>query len=287
MNNIQHLLAIKNILGESPLWHPEEQCLYWVDIDGEAFFKWNLMENEQPQRFGVGSLLGAIAFRAQGGLLLATQKGFALCNAEASSLQFIADPEADKPQTRLNDGAVDPQGRFWCGSLGDPFNNALYRFDPDHSVHLIEDGIGMANGMAWSPDQQTFYFADTLAHTVYAYDYKRLEGCISNRRVFIRDKSAGLPDGLTVDSEGFIWLAWWGGWRLTRHDPEGKLQRQIDLPVECPTSCTFGGVDLDQLYITSAAAEQGKAPSHRQPLAGDLFCLLPNVTGLSPFFFTG
>jgi sugar lactone lactonase YvrE len=288
MNEIEHVLAIKNRLGEGPIWHPQEQVLYWVDIDGHCFLRFDPAEGTH-ERFEVGLPVGAVAFRANGGIIMATQKGFAFWDetTRAASAQFIVDPEAHKPQTRFNDGKVDCHGRFWAGTLGDRYNNALYRFDPDGSIHIMEDGIGMSNGIGWSPDNQTMYFTDTLRYTIYAYDYDAVAGTIANRRVFVHDDSAGLPDGLTVDSEGFIWSAWWGGWRITRYDPEGKLERQVAMPVECPTSCTFGGANLDELYITSACAALGQAGKHKQPLAGDLFRLRTAVTGLPAFQFAG
>ncbi|HIE01281.1 MAG TPA: SMP-30/gluconolactonase/LRE family protein [Thiotrichaceae bacterium] len=286
MNQVEHVLAVKNTLGEAPIWHPQEQVLYWVDIDCHCFFKFDPATGKH-QRFEVGLPIGAIAFRADGGLIMATQKGIAFWNDTTSSAQFIVDPEDHKPQTRFNDAAVDCQGRFWAGTLGDRYNNALYRFDPDGSVHLMETGIGMANGIGWSPDNQTLYFTDTLRYTIYAYDYDATTGTIANRRIFVHDESAGLPDGLTVDSDGFIWSAWWGGWRVTRYAPEGKLERQVKMPVECPTSCTFGGANLDELYMTSACATLGEVDKHQQPLAGDLFRLKTTVTGLSTPKFAG
>jgi sugar lactone lactonase YvrE len=285
MTKIEHILAVKNRFGEGPIWRPEEQVLYWVDIDSNSFLKFDPATGKR-QSFEVGLPTGAIAFRP-GGMIMATQKGFAFWDNVTSSAQFILDPEAHKPETRFNDGKVDSHGRFWAGTLGDSYNNALYRFDPDGSVQIMEQGIGMANGMGWSPDNQTMYFTDTLRHTIYAYDYDPIRGTIANRRVFVHDDTAGLPDGLTVDSEGFIWSAWWGGWRITRHDPDGKQERGIEMPVECPTSCTFGGPNLDELYITSACAALGKAEKHRQPLAGDLFRLKTEVTGLTSFQFAG
>ena len=285
MNQVEHVLAIHNTLGEGPVWHPQEQMLYWVDVDECCFFRFNPSTGKH-QRFNVGLPVGAVAFRNEGGFIMATQKGFAFWQND-TPMQYLADPEADKHQTRFNDGKIDSQGRFWAGTLGDPDNNALYRFDPDGSVHLMEDGIGMANGIGWSPDDQTMYFTDTLRHTIYAYDYQEAGGTLSNRRVFVHDDSAGLPDGLTVDSEGFVWSAWWGGWRITRHDPTGKLEQQIEMPVECPTSCTFGGEQLDELYITSACAALGQVSQHKQPLAGDLFRIKPSVSGLATHYFAG
>jgi sugar lactone lactonase YvrE len=281
MNEVEHILAIRNKLGEGPLWHAEEGLLYWVDIDGHCFYRMDPASSDPPQRFNVGLPLGALAFRASGGLVLATKDGFAFWDEVGLELDFIVDPEADKPSSRFNDGAVDRHGRFWAGTLGDGTNNALYRLDPDGSLQTMETNIGVSNGIGWSPDNQTMYYADSPRQTIYAYDYDAATGAISRRRDFIHDPDEpGFPDGLTVDSNGFIWSARWGGWSLLRYDPQGRLERKIPMPVEYPTSCIFGGADLDELYITSAWTALGETRKDEQPLAGDLFRLKTTVSGL-------
>jgi sugar lactone lactonase YvrE len=288
MSEVEHILAIRCKLGEGPLWHAKEGLLYWVDIEGHCFYRLDPTGGGPPERFDVGLPVGALAFRASGGLLLATRDGFAFWDAATQSLDFIVDPEADKPTSRFNDGAVDRHGRFWAGTMGGGDNNALYRLDPDGSLHEMETGVGVSNGIGWSPDNKTMYYADSPRKTIYAYDYDAVSGAISGRRDFVYDPDEpGFPDGLTVDSEGFIWSARWGGWGLLRYDPAGKLERKIPMPVEYPTSCIFGGPDLGELYITSAWTALGEKRKDEQPLAGYLFLLKTTVSGILEPEFAG
>jgi sugar lactone lactonase YvrE len=255
--------------------------LYWVDIDAGCFHRLTPAAG-QHEVFEVGLPIGVLAFRARGGLVMATKNGFAFWDEVTQTLDFIADPEAHKPNARFNDGAVDPQGRFWAGTMDIDRRptSSLYRLDPDSAVQTMETGISVSNGIGWSPDHKTMYYTDTRASTIYAYDFDAATGAIENRRTFVKvPQSAGRPDGLTVDTQGFIWSAHWDGWKLTRYDPAGKIEREIPVPVQRPTSCTFGGPNLDELYITSARTGLSDAELKDQPLAGDLFRLQTAVKG--------
>lgn len=288
MDGVEHFLTVGNKLGEGPLWHPEEQLLYWVDCEGDAIFRCDPAVPEGVERFDLGLPVGALAFRAGGGLLLATKNGFAFWDVVGQTLHFIADPEADKPKSRFNDGAVDRHGRFWAGTLGDLDHNALYRLDPDGTVRTMERNVGLSNGIAWSPDNGTMYYTDSPRQTIYAYEFDASSGEIGRRRILVHDpEEKGFPDGLTIDQEGFLWSARWGGWGLLRYDPEGKLERKIGMPVQFPTSCTFGGPELDILYITSAWTALGESRKQEQPLAGDLFRLHTTVRGFPEPKFAG
>lgn len=210
-----------------------------------------------------------------------TRQSYCQNTVRSIKLEFIADPEADKPEARFNDGAVDRQGRFWAGTISEGFANSLYRLDPDGTVQKMETGIGISNGIGWSPDNKTMYFTDTPARVIYAYDFDLATGAIENRRTFVQvPEEEGFPDGLTVDSEGFIWSAHWDGWKITRYDPTGKVEREIQVLVQRPTSCTFGGAELNELYLTSASVGLSQAALKDQPLAGDLFRLKVEVKGL-------
>jgi L-arabinonolactonase len=276
---VEHILSIQNQLGEGPLWNSDEGALYWVDILADCYYRLE-PGSDQPERFAVGSPVGCLGFRERGGLVLATKAGFAFWDPEAKSTHSIADPEADLADTRFNDGAVDPQGRFWAGTIGREQGCALYRLDPDLSLHTMETGVTVANGIGWSPDNKTMYFTDSAPKIIYAYDFDPSTGAIENRRNFVHTPDEpGVPDGLAVDSEGFIWSARWGGWKITRYDPEGKLEREIPVPVGRPTSCAFGGPGLKNLYITSAWAGLSETELQEQPLAGDLFVLQTDVKG--------
>jgi sugar lactone lactonase YvrE len=292
VNDLEHLFAVQNKLGEGPVWHAEEQALYWVDIEKNCFYRF-YPQTGNYESFDVGVMIGVLAIRAAGGLVMATQQGFAFWEAQ-QPLRFIIDPEAHKPFTRFNDGAVDRQGRFWAGTMcypddaSDQPEGSLYRLDPDLSLHTMETGVGVSNGIGWSPDNRLMYFTDSPLHMIYVYDFDATTGTIQNRRPFVHTPDEkGVPDGLAVDSEGFIWSASWGGWKITRYDPTGRVERTISLPVQYPTSCAFGGEHMDELYITSAWTALSEAKRTQQPFAGDLFRLQVGITGLKQPKFAG
>lgn len=288
MEALIHLLAVQNCLGEGPVWHAEEQVLYWVDIDGMAYQRYDPATGA-VERFDIGHKLGVLRFRQNGGMVMGTSDGVKLWDPSRGLLTSVINPEPEKPNARCNDGAVDPQGRFWVGTIS-PGNrartNSLYRLDPDFSLHRMDTNIGVANGMGWSPDGKTMYFTDSPAKVIYAYDFDPSSGEIANRRAHIyTPDEPGVPDGLIVDREGFLWSARWGGWKISRYDPQGKLEREISVPVEFPTSCVLGGPELKDLYITSAWTNLGEAHKEIQPLAGDIFLLHTDIQGqLEPRF---
>ncbi|HLV99071.1 MAG TPA: SMP-30/gluconolactonase/LRE family protein [Ktedonobacterales bacterium] len=293
MSDLEHLLAVQNELGEGPVWDTEAQTLFWVDGYGQTFYRF-VPATGALHKVEVGVPVGSLAPRISGGLVLATQQGFALWDESGGALTFLGDPEADHPETRFNDGAVDPAGRFWAGTMlegseeWDTAPGNLYRLDADHTITRMETGLAIANGIGWSPDYTTMYLTDSPRQVIYAYDYDLLTGAIEHRRPFIQTPGkASVPDGLTVDSEGCIWSARWGGWRIVRYDPQGKPEREIVLPVQYPTSCTFGGPALDELYITSAAVGLNEQRRKEQPLAGDLFRIKSGIKGLEKPRFLG
>ena len=288
MDEVEHLLAVGNRVGEGPRWNVAEQALYWVDIEGQAIWRYHPADG-RLEHWDIGLPVGVLAFRAAGGLVLATRDGFAFWDPAAPALRFIADPEADKPGNRFNDGGVDPQGRFWAGTMGggDPVGS-LYRLDPDGAVTRMETGVGTSNGIGWSPDGRTMYFTDSPAKVIYAYDFDPATGAIANRRPFIHTPGeAGVPDGLAVDVEGYIWSARWNGWKITRYDPSGRAVREIPVPVALVTSCAFGGPDLDELYITSAWSELTADARRAQTAAGDVYRVRPGVRGAAEPKFAG
>jgi sugar lactone lactonase YvrE len=287
MSEVELVFPAHDELGEGPLWHPQEQCLYWVDIEAKRYHRLYTATNSH-EIVDVGEVLGVLAFRSRGGLVMATDHGFAFFNPETRRLEHISDPEEDKPETRFNDGAVDRQGRFWAGTLGDPFKNSLYRLDPDLTIHRMDTGFDISNGIGWSPDNKVMYFTDSTPGIIYAYDYDLATGSIANRRAFVeRSVQSGVPDGLTVDVDGFVWSAVWGDHCIERYDPAGKLERRIDLPVQYPTSMAFGGQELDELYITSALYEIPREERYRFPLDGNLFCIKGLAKGIPEPMFAG
>jgi sugar lactone lactonase YvrE len=285
MIDVELVLAANDELGEGPVWHPNEQVLYWVDIEARRYHRFDPASGEH-EVVPVGEKVGVLAFRQQGGLVVASEYGFSFFDPSTRTLERIGDPEKDKPQTQFNDGAVDRLGRFWAGTLGDPFQNSLYRLAADGTITLMDSGFDICNGIGWSPDNRVMYFIDSTPEVVYAYDFELTSGCIANRRIFIdRGGQQGVPDGLTVDAEGFVWIAIWDGSRLERYDPHGKLERTLALPVQFPTSMAFGGANLEDLYITSALYEIPPSERARFPLAGGLFRVRGAGKGLAEPMF--
>lgn len=291
MPNVECIVECANILGEGPIWHPEEQALYWCD---------NLKPSIQRFDPTTGAVtawplekqVGSIIFREKGGIVAGMECGFCFIDLETGKIEELVDPEADLPGNRLNDGKCDRAGRYWCGSMDAELKSptaALYRFDPDQSCHRMDGDFTVSNGIAFSPDDKTMYFSDSRADTVYAYDFDLESGAISNRRVFISTKEIeGRVDGATVDSDGFYWCAHIHAGEIARYDPDGRLERVIPLPVRHPTMCTFGGKKLDTLYVTSSTKFLAEGEASQQPLAGALFAIHDVGTkGLVEPYFKG
>jgi sugar lactone lactonase YvrE len=292
MVEVEHFLPVQNKLGEGPVWSVEEQALYWVDILSNCFHRFQSVTGKH-EVFDVGVPISVLALRASGGLVMATKQGFAFWASRHAGLHLLSNPEADRPYMRFNDGAVDRHGRFWAGSMRDDGQvgnkeGVLYRLDLNGSVHVMETGLGEPNGIGWSPDNTRMYFTDSAERTIFVYDFDEVSGEITNRRPFVSaTDEASLPDGLTVDSEGFIWSACWEGARIVRYSPDGKVNLTIDLPVLCPTSCVFGGPNLNDLYITTAWCDLSKEQREHYPLSGDIFRVVTNFRGLVKFTFAG
>lgn len=291
MEQVEHILHVENQLGEGPIWHQAEQALYWVDILKHTIHRF-YPGTAKSDVFEVALPVTLLAFRAAGGFVAATAQRLAFWNPANPRFDFITAPSIDKPDIRFNDGAVDPQGRLWIGTMNEKDNHApdgvLYRLDPDLTAHQIAAGFTVSNGTGWSPDHKTMYFTDTLRRVILAYDYDSSSGTIEHGRPFVSIPEAeGLPDGLTIDSEGFVWSAQWGGWRVTRYDPAGQVERVIRMPVANATSCAFGGDNLDELYITTAWSGLSEPERQSQPFAGDLFRLKLEVKGLAESKFAG
>jgi len=287
---IEIVLAGGDALGEGPCWHGGEQALYWVDALAPAVRR--LDAAGKLTSWPMPEIIGSFVFRKSGGLVGALQSGFAEIDLGSGASRILVDPEPDIPSNILNDGKCDRRGRYWCGSrngdLRDP-TGALHRLDLDLSLHRMDQGFIVSNGIAFSPDDRTLYFADSRAETVFAYDLDIDAGAIANRRVFFSTREIeGRCDGATVDAEGCYWCALVHGGRIARIDPKGRIDRLIDLPVKHPTMCTFGGPKLDTLYVTSAASMVPAEERAGVPLAGALFAIHGlGVTGLPEPHFGG
>ena len=278
------------ILGEGPLWCPREQALYWLDIKRPAIYRFDPRAG-QTGNWSLPSDIGCMALREQGGMVVGLRTGFAFLDLETGAVTALADPEADRPDNRFNDGKVDRQGRFWAGTLNDAESEplgSLYRLDREGAVTLMQDGAVVSNGIGWSPDDRTLYFTDSVIRTIWAFDFDPGSGGIANRRVFAEvPDGTGYPDGLTVDSEGYVWSAVWDGWRIVRYDPAGRIDREVVVPVQRPTSCMLGGPDLKTLYVTSASIHLDAEALERGPMAGGLFALEVGTAGLPEPRFAG
>lgn len=274
--------------GECPLWHPQEQAVYWVDIP--AFTVHRLDPATGAHRaWKLASEPATLAISDQGGLVVAMRSGFAHLDTSSDDVkltEIVAAPY-DQKITRFNDGHVDPAGRFWVGTIYEP------RDKPAAEMYVLEQGKlrqawagGMtnSNGLGFSPDQKTMYHADTAAHRVSRYDFDVATGTVSNQQVlhqFSADKEnnyGGRPDGAAVDSEGNYWVAMFEGARIAKLSPQGALLDEIKLPVRCPTMPAFGGPDLRTLYVTSAGARPA-AELEQYPLSGKLLAIQMDVAG--------
>lgn len=291
MSEVEHVLAARNAAGESPMWVPGEGALYWVDCEGDKLFRLDTATGKH-QAFDASLPVTAIARRAKGGWIGATKKGLAFWKAEDNRFEFIVDPEEGHADHRCNDGVVDRKGRFWVGTMNQKDLTAatgtLWRLDPDLKLHKIDTGFAVPNGIAFSPDDRTMYVTDMFHGKIVAYDFDLAAGGVANRRDFaVVPKEAGLPDGLIVDAQGFVWSAHWGGWRVTRYAPDGRIDRELRLPVANVTCMAFAGPQLDQLYITTAWVFLSDEERAKQPQAGDLFKATPGVKGLPEPQFAG
>ena len=290
MSEPRVLVDARNILGEGPVWSADEACLYWVDIKGRALHRCDA-QGGHHRTWELPTRASALSPRASGGLLLATEDGFANFDTETGELTLVTPLEEALPRNRSNEGKGDRQGRFWCGTMDDGEENrsgALYRYDPDGTVTQHVDGVGISNTLAWSPDDRWLYFADSLEQTLYRFAFDADTGTVSDREVFATTRGEDwTPDGATIDAEGYLWSCQWDGWRVVRYAPDGSVDRVIPLPVQRPTSCIFGGPDMSTLFITSARVGLDDAALETQPAAGAILALDTDTQGIPEVPFGG
>jgi sugar lactone lactonase YvrE len=259
-----------------------------VDIDGKKIQRF-YPETKKYESFDVPVKVCLMAFRKKGGMICGTEDGFYFWDPETQKMEFITHPEKGKKEARFNDGKVDRKGRLWAGTMTfEGATSALYRMDSDLSVKKIISEITISNGIGWSPDNSIMYYVDSLRYVINAFAYDLATGTISNQQSFVQmDAEFGIPDGLTVDSEGYVWCAIYGGWKVMRYDPSGNITDEIRMPVSQPSSCMFGGKDLDELYVTSIAEGLSEEDKAKEPMAGDLFMIKTDVKGLPEPEFAG
>ena len=287
-NDIDCAIPGEDFLGEGPFWDAATRRLHWVDILAPALLSGDPVTGERSSR-PMPELIGVAIPKDTGGFVCATETGIKTIS-DTGEIAVLAEPEADRPGNRFNDGKCDSRGRLWVGSLAintEPGRGRLWRIDADGAATLMEDGLHISNGLGWSPDDKTFYFTDG-PRTIWAYDFDVEAGTISNRRPFVEfGPGDGVPDGLTVDADGHVWVAIWDGWAVRRYTPEGRVERTISLPVPRPTSCTFGGPNLDRLFVTTARIRLSAKHLAEAPLSGSVLALDAGVTGQENRTFAG
>ena len=276
-------------LGEGPVWDTDRGLLWWVDIlaghvhaidPGTGARTW----------FEAGDPVGAAGLTRSGGLVLALMDGFALADHDGQRLTRLPGFSTDRSAVRFNDGKPDPWGNFCAGTMawdetGSP-PGSLYRLGPDGTGTEQFGGVGLSNGQDWTEDRKLFYYADSNSGRVDLFDTDPATGALGSRRPFVTIPEAeGIPDGLTLDAEGCVWLAVWDSGEVRRFTPDGRLDTVVRLPARQVTSAAFGGPDLGTLYITTAWEGLTSADLAEQPHAGDIFACTPGVTGRPPFLF--
>lgn len=290
MLDITALPVPPSLLGESPLWHPDEQVLYWVDIPGLQLNRYNPVTGHHDE-WHFTTEPACCAPLLGGGLLLGMRDGLWRFDTRTGERHRLAPPPYNPAAQRFNDGKADAQGRFWVGTIDDARlpQAALYRWS-NGELDRVADGITVSNGLGFSPDGATLLWADTKAHVVYAFDLDVASGGLSRRRVFKQFSArtegqplasyGGRPDGAAMDTEGAYWVAMFEGQRLLRIAPDGQVLRELTLPVRCPTMPCFGGADLRTLYITTSREKRPDEELAAQPLAGCVLQLRVDVPGL-------
>jgi D-xylonolactonase len=271
--------------GEGPLYHPDENAVYWTDIPQGKLFRYDLATGQHAQVYE-GEPVGGMTLQEDGSLLLFCARGAVKRRSRDGSLTTVLDEIPDERTTRFNDVWADPEGRVFCGTMPTKERpGRLYRLDPDRSLHLLLEGIGCSNGTGLAPDGRTLYYTDTGKNEIYQFDYDRATGAITNQRVFVRvprEPGEGYPDGMTVDAEGFVWSARWDGGCVVRYSPDGQEAGRITFPEVKKVSCpVFGGPGYADLWVTTAGGHQKE---HDGQNAGALFRLrIKGIRGVPEF----
>lgn len=268
------------VTGEGPLWHPGEGRVYWLDIPTGRIFRYDPASGRHEQIYA-GEQVGGFTIQADGALLLFGARGAITLWREGRMTPVIEEIAAER-DSRFNDVAADPRGRVFCGTM--PARDRLgrlYRLDPDRTLTPVLDGVDISNGLGFTPDRRGLYYSVSNERTISLFDYDEATGAIANRRLFARiPEDEGIPDGLTVDAEGYIWSARWGGSCLVRYAPDGREERRIGFPAKKVSSVTFGGEDYSDIYVTTAG---GNNKREEGPGAGALFRLRLGIRGVPEF----
>ena len=287
IDTLRVVLESRARLGEGPCWDAQARRLFWVDIYNHRVHEFDPATGSS-RFFDVGETVGCLAPAGSARLILGLRHHLAWLDTRTGSVEPFLQFET-RSSVRCNDGKCDAQGRFWFGTMSTTgAEAALYRYDQDGLLQVMETGLTVSNGLGWSPDGGTFYLTDSPARLIYAYDFEQASGRLRDRRILVDLRGqAFFPDGLAVDREGCIWSAMWDGWCVIRFDATGREMLRVPMPVQRPTCCAFGGPDLSTLFITTAAVGLGEAEIERSFQAGDLFALDTAVTGFAASRFAG
>jgi len=274
---IEVVVPYQCLLGEGPVWDAKTNVICWIDILKGDIHEYS-PDRKKHSTITVNQMVGAIAICKSGGFMGALKNGFGFIDRKTGTVKMIGNPEWHLPANRFNDGKCDPEGRFWAGTMAcsnEHEAGSLYIINKQKIIKKKADAITISNGLAWSPDHLVLYHIDTPTSEVTSFQYDRVTGNISNRKIAFKiPKEDGLPDGMTIDNNGKLWIAHWGGWQVSRWDPvTGEKLFSFSLPVSKVTSCTFGGKELTDMYITSAMQELSEDELKEQPLAGSLFVI--------------
>lgn len=288
MADVELVVDLGAPVAEGPLWDEATGRLICVDIVRGLVHRWDPATGDLGT-VEVGQPVGVAVRRRRGGLLAGARDGLMTVDDQAAPL-LVVPLETDRPANRCNDGKCDALGRLWVGTMAEdqrPGAGALYRVEPDLTCQRVLDDVTISNGLGWSPDLTTMYYIDTPTKRVDAFDFDLAAGRISSRRALLAWDGPGAPDGMTVDAEGYLWVAGFDSWVVRRYSPEGRLDLEIRLPVAKVTSCAFGGDGYGELYITTAAVGLDEAELAGQPGAGGVFRCKPGMVGLPPATFAG
>lgn len=282
---------VKALHGEGPLWDPENRCLYWIDGMGGKIHIYDNTKGEDSS-IDLGEDIGCIVLREKGGLAAALRIGFCFVDSNTYGVTLIKNPETDMENIRFNDGKCDCMGRFWAGTMATDEHTpsgALYCLDRDLKIKTMLKGVVISNGIAWNKDSSIMYYIDSPTKEVAAFDFNPKSCSLSNKRVAVRiPEGEGVPDGMTIDEEGMLWVAQWGGFKVSHWNPDtAEKLDEIIVSAESVSSCAFGGENLDELYITTARLSSSSKTLEEYPHAGGLFVFKPGIRGLESYKFAG
>jgi len=298
MNKLEVAVRQESIIGEGPCWDDRSETLYWIDILGKKIYSLS-SDTYKVKMYDTNQFIGFLALRERSGLICALQDGiYAFNPLDGLMTGLLPRPDGVYENNRFNDGKCDPAGRLFAGTMSNSGNSGeaggnkagtLYQIDKNWQVKEVVRNVTISNGLAWSPDHKKFYYIDSPTREISVFNYKSETGEVTNRQVAIDFRSeSGIPDGMTIDEEGRLWIAHWGGWKVSCWNPvNGRKLMEIDVPCRNVSCCTFGGRKMDTLYITTARESLNLAEIKSQPESGSLFVICPGTKGMHSYRFGG